>query len=134
MRKYNRRILTALVVAYKKGIINKKPLNRWLNFKEIVYRLIKYVSYITLFIILFIIIDKKIFNHFFLTDYVYIGNYFVERSRIISGIILGILAINLYKLLKYLLQVHTVKRAMKRYKSTDNDVEILNRVTFKINV
>lgn len=134
MRKYNRRILTALVVAYKKGIINKKPLNRWLNFKEISYRLIKYLSYIILFTALFIVIDRKIFNHYLLNEYVYIGNYFIERSRIISGIIIGILALNLYKLYKYLSQIYIVKKAMKKYKSTDDNVEILNSVTFKINV
>lgn len=134
MRKYNRRILTALVVAYKKGIINRKPLNRWLNFKEVFYSLIKYISYLTLFTILFIIIERDVFDGFALDEYVFIGNYFIKKSRIISGIILGILALNLFKLINYLIQVHIVRKAMKKYKSTDNNVEILNRVTFKINV
>src|SRR5690554_2379415 len=106
MRKYNRRILTALVVAYKKGIINKKPLYRWLNLKEILYRLFKYLSYLILFTILFIIIEKGLFNYFSLDERVYIGNYFIEKSRIVSGVIIGIFAVNVFKLSKYIIQIY----------------------------
>jgi hypothetical protein len=134
MRKYNRRILTALVVAYKKGIINRKPLNRWLNFKEIFYRSAKYIIYLALFSIMFVIIEKGFLNYFTLDERVYIGNYYIQKSRIFSGLIIGILAFNIYQLSKYLHQVITVKRAMRKYKATDNNVEILNSVTYKIKV
>ncbi len=134
MRKYNRRILTALVVAYKKGIINRKPLNRWLSFKQIFNQSLKYFIYLSLFTFLFLMLDNQIFSDMNLQENIYIGGLFIQKSRIISGIIMGFLALNLYQLGKYYIQVYIVKRLMKNYKTTDNDVEILNKVTFKINV
>lgn len=134
MRKYNRRILTALVVAYKKGIINKKPLNRWLNFNEIFYRSIKYISYLVLLSFIFVILDQKLYNYFHLNEVVYIGDYIIQKSRIVSGIILGILVFNLHRLVKYYMQVHIVKKAMREYTTTQNDVEKLDSITFKIHV
>jgi len=134
MRKYNRRILTALVVAYKKGIINRKPLNKWLDFSHIFYRSMKYISYLILFSFIFLILDQKIYNYFNLNQNVYIGGNIIQKSRIISGLIIGILAFNLYRLGKYYMEVYIVKKAMKEYKVTENDVEKLNSVTFKIHV
>ncbi len=134
MRKYNRRILTALVVAYKKGIINRKPLNRWLKFNEVFYRSMKYIAYIILFTFIFIILDQKIYQYFNLDENLYIGGRIIQKSRFISGFIIGVIAFNLYRLYKYISQVYTVKKAMKKYKTTDDDVEILDKITFKINV
>lgn len=134
MRKYNRRILTALVVAYKKGIINRKPLNKWLDFNEIIYRTMKYFSYFILFTLIFLIFDQRIYSYFNLDQSVYIGKYIVQKSRIISGLIIGVLIFNFYRLGKYYLQVYIVKKAMKEYKTTEGDVEIINNVTFKIHV
>lgn len=134
MRKYNRRILTALVVAYKKGIINRKPLNKWLNFNQIFYRSMKYFSYFILFYFIFVILDQKIYSYFNLDQSIYIGSYIIQKSRIISGLIIGILALTLYRLGKYYMQVYIVQKAMKEYKTTEGDVEKLNNVTFKIHV
>ncbi|QVK17798.1 hypothetical protein KHQ81_13255 [Mycoplasmatota bacterium] len=131
MRKYNRRILTALVVAYKKGIINRKPLNKWLDFSEIYYHTMKYVSYFIIFSFIFVILDDKINRY---DESIYFGKYFIQESKILSGLIIGIIAFNLYRLIKYYIQVYTVIKAMKQYKATEDDVEILNKVTFKIHV
>ncbi len=134
MRKYNRRILTALVVAYKRGIINRKPLNKWLNLNQVLTNSMKYISYLVLFSVIFVILDQHIFNYEILNQNVYIGGYIIAKSRILSGIIIGILAFNLYRLGKYLMQVYFVKKAMKVYKTSDGDVEKLNNVTFKIHI
>ncbi len=134
MRKYNRRILTALVVAYKKGIINRKPLNKWLNFNQVLYRILKYISYLVLFSLLFLILEGNIFNGLGLDGTVIIKGYIIEKSRIISGFVIGVLTFIIYRLGKYLYQVHVVKKAMKIYKTKDGDVEKLNSITFKINV
>ncbi|HEY8365377.1 MAG TPA: hypothetical protein VIK84_07360 [Haloplasmataceae bacterium] len=133
MRKYNRRILLALVVAYKRGIINIKPLNKWLKSEEILYQILKYVTYIVLISTLFILIEFKLLGINFDSN-IYVGYYFIPKSNLILGLLIGILVFNLYKLGKYLIQVIIVKKAMKEYKISDNDVEMVNRVTFKINV
>lgn len=134
MRKYNRRILTALVVAYKKGIINRKPLNKWLNFSQILYRTLKYIAYLILFSFIFIILDRNMFEDLNIDGIVIINGFIIEKSRILSGFVIGFLSFIIYRLGKYLYQVYIVKKAMKIYKTQDGDVEKLNSITFKIHV
>ncbi|MDF2699135.1 MAG: hypothetical protein K0Q49_691 [Haloplasmataceae bacterium] len=134
MRKYNKKILTALVVAYKKGIINRKPLNRWLNIDKIFNRIIKYLCYLVLYLFLFLIFDSKAFIYFKMDETVIISGYIIEKSKIVSGFVLGIMALNFYKLIVYLNQVFIVKKAMKIYNGEEFNIEQLNNITYKIHV
>lgn len=130
MRKYNKKILKALVIAYKKGLINKKPLEKWTSRKEISYNLTKYLIYIISFIFIFFVFNKTVE----INDVMNIFGYAISKSRLISGISVGFLSIVCYKLFKYLYYVYTVYKAIKNFNFNDGNVEILNKVTFKIDV
>jgi|GEM_PF-1096790 len=134
MRKYNRKILTALVMAYKKGLINIKPLQRWISIKQNLYHIVKYLIYIALFVLVILLIEFNFLPDLQLDKYIYLGKIFISRARIIKGIVYGFIGLNLYQLGKYVTQVYYVRWAMKHYDMNANNIEILNRVTFKITV
>lgn len=134
MRKYNRKILTALVMAYKKGLINIKPLNRWISIKQNLYHILKYFIYIALFVLMILLIEFNLLPDLHLDSNIYLGKIFISRARIIKGINYGFIVLNLYQLSKYLLQVYYVRWTMRHYDMNSNNIEILNRVTYRITV
>ena len=134
MRKYDRRILTALVIAYKKGIINKKPLKRWTNQDEIFSKVLRYCLALAVFAFAFILFHRNLVTIFEMDTKVYFYGNAILKSKIVSGLILGIISINFYFLGKYIYQIFFVRKALKRYSSEDFNVEKLNNVTFKIHM
>jgi hypothetical protein len=128
MRKYDSKVLRALVIAYKNGIINKGPLGRWLNNKKVINNVVRYVAGITVFAYLFTLFaTNKI-----MSKTIFINGFMVNRSRILAGLTILLISVLLYKLVKYSWQVYYVNKMMKKYRFNDGDIKILDQVTFKI--
>jgi hypothetical protein len=132
MRKYDSKILKALVIAYKNGIINIKPLSKWVNKKNIFNNIIKYISMLIICSFTFLIFNDSKTN--FLDDSIIIQGYIINKSRLVSGIVILLVSFVFYQLIKYIWQVYLVKRFMKSYTFTNNDITILDKVTYKIQV
>lgn len=130
MYRTNKKILYALIVAYKNGIINRKPLQKWIDKKYIYQIIVKYMTYIIIFAHLMILLNEGFL--FELDSVIRMGHYHIEAYRILN-VAFGIpILISLYKVVDYIQKMLYVNRTMKQYSYQPNDIVALDKVTFKV--
>lgn len=130
MVRSNKKVLYALIVAYKNGLINLRPLKRWVDKQYIFQYVLKYFIYSIVFLYLLILLNEG--NIIDLNMTTIIGHYQLETYRIFNGMLIIPLIISLYKIGYYLDKVIYVQKMMKSYSYSEGDIEVLDRVTFKV--
>jgi hypothetical protein len=130
MRVYDKKVLFALVVAYKNGIIKRTPLKRWIERKIIIKNLLKYVALIVSFLHVIIMINEGYIID--LEQNVRVGGGIVDAYRLYNVILVIPMLISLYKLVTYIQKITFVNRTMANYKYDEGHISALDKVTFKI--
>lgn len=130
MHRTNRKILYALIVAYKNGIINKKPLKKWTDRNYIFQTIIKYVVYIILFSYIMILTSEGYLID--LNAKIEISNLLIDTYRLLNVVFLLPVLLSAVRVLKYVNDTFYVHRTMKRYAYCPDDIEALDRITFKV--
>ena len=132
MNRESKPILYALVVAYKNGIINKKPLLKWTDPKRIIQRIMKYMGYIILFSTLILLTNEGYLID--LDEKVAIGNYLIDAYRLLNVLFFLPIILSFANIWRFMSRVSFVLRALKTYRYHPDDIEALDRITFKIKV
>ncbi|HEY8436601.1 MAG TPA: hypothetical protein VIK63_06140 [Haloplasmataceae bacterium] len=132
MNRESKPILYALVVAYKNGIINKKPLLKWTDPKRIIQRIMKYMGYIILFSTLILLTNEGYLID--LDEKVAIGNYLIDAYRLLNVLFFLPIVLSFANIWRFMSRVSFVLRALKTYRYHPDDIEALDRITYKIKV
>lgn len=132
MNRESKPILYALVVAYKNGIINKKPLLKWTDPKRIIQRIMKYMGYIILFSTLIFLTNEGYLID--LDEKVAIGNYLIDAYRLLNVLFFLPIVLSFANIWRFMSRVSFVLRALKTYRYHPDDIEALDRITYKIKV
>lgn len=132
MNRESKPILYALVVAYKNGIINKKPLLKWTDPKRIIQRIMKYMGYIILFSTLILLTNEGYLID--LDEKVAIGNYLIDAYRLLNVLFFLPIILSFANIWRFMSRVSFVLRALKTYRYHPDDIEALDRITYKIKV
>jgi hypothetical protein len=130
MKRYNNKVLYALVVAYKNGIINKNPLKRWTDRKVIVSTLLKYTILMISFGHLIIMLNEGLMID--LEEQIIINGIIFDVYRLYNVLFLFPIIVCTYKLIMYLKRMFFVNRALSRYTYEENHIQVLDKVTFKV--
>src|SRR5690554_4648771 len=86
MNRESKRILYALVVAYKHGIINRSPLNKYIDKGRVFKKFIKYMVYLVAFIHVFVLVNEGFLVD--LTQMTILGSYQIETYRLYNGFLI----------------------------------------------
>jgi hypothetical protein len=130
MQRYNNKVLFALVVAYKNGIINKNPLKRWIDRRVIVTTILKYTIFIIAFGHLLVMLNEGLLIN--LEDRIIVNGMIFDVYRLYTVLFLFPMFISTYKLVLYVKRMIFVNRSMSRYTYGDNHIQVLDKVTFKV--
>lgn len=132
MHRESKPILYALIVAYKNGIINKKPLKKWTDRQRVFKIIIKYVTYIVLFSHLIILTNEGLIID--LDKKLHVFNYLIDAYRLLNVIFLLPILLSAIKVFQYINRVYYVWRMMKTYRYQPNDIQAIDRITYKIKI
>lgn len=129
MKNTNKKILYALVVAYKNGIINRFPLRKWLDKQQIFKNIFKYSAFSLAFLLVMWLIQN---GSIYLPEKTFVGHYAIDTDRLYISALIFPFLISLYKLIHYVMDTIYVHQTMKRYLYCPDDIRVLDRVTFKV--
>ncbi|ERJ10886.1 hypothetical protein [Haloplasma contractile] len=134
MRKYNKKILTALVVAYKKGIINKAPLRKWMDNRKVVTKAHKFLTLMGIFMFVFIMLNVYADKHYTLNYSVMLFGRAVNKFSLMSIPFAAGVIYQLYNLVLYLYHVYFVRKTFNKYKKVNFNLSQLDNITYKIQI
>lgn len=131
MRKYDKKVLRALVVAYKNGLINKKPLLKWTDKKEIFNYVMKYSIFIIVLLFALILNNQGYIVN--LNEQTIIKGFIFNSYRINNVLIVIPILLCSFKVINYINKMIFVKKSIEQYKYNTQDIKVIDKVTFKIN-
>lgn len=130
MHRTNKKILYALVVAYKNGIINKKTLMKWTDRNKVFRTIMKYVVYMILFSHLIILTSEGYIVS--LDTKIQVSSLLIEAYRLLNVVLIIPVILSTVRVYRYVNNVFYVHRTMKQYCYCPDDIEALDRITYKI--